>query len=78
MHIWHLKCKSFHGPKAGPGPRPMFWARFARTMPQHTIGNFRQKFLAPPPTKSWIRYCIVWKFAVQYPEVCEEFRTSVK
>ena len=49
MHIWHLKCKSFQGPKAGPGPQPMFWTRFAHIMLQRTVGNIQQTILGPRP-----------------------------
>ena len=38
----------------GPGPRPQI-ARFTRTTPLRSIGNFRPQDLGPPLTKSWIR-----------------------
>ena len=39
------KCKSFQGPKAGPGPPPIY----TRSPALSAVGNFRKKILGPPP-----------------------------
>ena len=64
------KCKSFQGPKAGPGPRPIFYGSlrspdFASLRWQ----NIGKNFWGPPLTKSWIRY---WKqFDFSTPTRCD-------
>ena len=52
------KCKSFQGPKVGPGPWLIFYGwlcspHFAALRHQ----NLGKNVWPPPPTKSWIRYC---------------------
>ena len=46
MHIWQLKCKSFQGPNAGPGPPNTIW--FASLIQLCYVGKFSEKFLGPP------------------------------
>ena len=43
-----LKCKSFQGPKVGPGPRPIL-AHFAHVTPLHYVGKISEKISGAPP-----------------------------
>ena len=50
------KCKSFQGPKAGPGPQPIL-AIFAR-LHFDASANSQKNFLLPPFTNSSARYLV--------------------
>ena len=48
------KCKSFQGPKAGPGPQPIFYGSlrlpdFTRQTSLHYVSKISEKFSRPPP-----------------------------
>ena len=63
------KCKSFQGPKAGPGPQPIFYSSlrlpdFASLCRQ----NLAKNFWGPPLTKSWICY---WPPTQYTPGACK-------
>ena len=48
MHIWQLKCKTFQGPQADPGPWPIL-ACFTHPAPLHYVRNISEKNSASPP-----------------------------
>ena len=56
-HFWWLKCRSFQGPKVGPGPWPVL-THFAGSTLLHYISKISKKKKTDPTplTKSWVLY----------------------